>query len=155
MSDDKPRPHDETQPVRPEGAATLPPAPATDSPSATTADPVAAAPAATTASRRGFGERLRSLRGSDGGRAFGLAALIASALAGVIVGGLGFAAVHAIGDDHDRGGWTERHGPMGRDRDGDDGFDRGPMRGGMPGAPGGPGQLPPTTPPEDDDSSAG
>jgi hypothetical protein len=154
MSDDQkgtPRPDDETQPVRAEG---LPPAPATndapkdepnDAPSAAThapADPVAPAPAA----RRGFGERFRGLRRSDGSRAFGLAALIASALAGIIVGGLGFAAVHAIADDggRDRGGWLQQ-----RDAD-----DRGPGRGGMHGGPRGvPGQLPPTTPPDDDDSS--
>jgi len=150
MTDDKPRPDDETQPVRPEGAATLPPAPEVAaepaaSSTATTADPVAAEPAATTASRRGFGERVRSLRGSDGSRTFGLAALIASALAGIIVGGLGFAAVHAATDgDRDRGGWMQQ-----RDAD-----DRGPGRGGMHGGPPGvPGQLPPTTPPDDDDSS--
>ena len=140
MTDDKPRPDDETQPVRPEGAATIPPAP---EPAASRLPPRPA----TTASRRGFGERFRSLRGSDGSRTFGLAALIASALAGVIVGGLGLAAVHAIGDDggRDRGGWMQQ-----RDAD-----DRGPGRGGMHGGPRGvPGQLPPTTPPEDDDSGS-
>ncbi len=102
---------------------------------------------ATTTSRRGFGERFRSLRRSDGSRTFGLAALIASALAGVVVGGLGLAAVHAIGDDggRDRGGWMQQ-----READ-----DRGPGRGGMHGGPRGvPGQLPPTTPPEDDDAGS-
>ena len=124
MSDDNSR--DETQLVRPTGAAPEP-APAT---------------------RRGFRERLRSWRGSrDGGRTFGLAALIASALAGVIVGGLGFAAVDAAtGDDHGPGrdGWVQREG------------DRGPGgRGGMHGGPRGvPGQLPPTTAPEDDGSAS-
>lgn len=103
MSDD-----DQTQPVRPEATAaaeTPPPA----------------------AQRRGFRERLRSVRPSGGSRTFGLAALVASALAGIIVGGLGFAAVHAITDDrgrdHDRGAWVER-------RDGE-----GPGRGGMRGGP--------------------
>ena len=148
MTDEKPRPDDETQPVRPEGAAALPPAPAAEpaEPAATTADAVPAGPVANAAPRRGFGERFRSLRASDGSRTFGLAALIASALAGIIVGGLGFAAVHAIGDDggRDRGGWMQQ-----RDAD-----DRGPGRDGMRGGPHGvPGQLPPTTPPEDDDSS--
>ena len=138
MSDDQ-RPHDETQPVRPEGAAPLP-APPEPAP-ATTAEPVApAAPAA----RRGFRERLGSMRRVEGGdRTYGLAALIASALAGIIVGGLGFAAVHAIGDHggHDRGGWMQQ-----RDAD-----DHGPGRGGMHGGPPGmPGQVQPTTPPEDD-----
>lgn len=139
MSDD-----DQTQPVRP-GAPTpapaSPPAPAADAPTP------AADEAAATAERRGFRERLRSLRRSDGNRTFGLAALIASALAGVIVGGLGFAAVHAVTDDRgrdrDRGAWVER-------RDGDGPGDRG-MHGGPRGVPG---QLPPTTAPEDDDSSS-
>jgi hypothetical protein len=135
MSDDKPRDTpapqagDETQPVRAEG-----PGPAAEAPDV---------------QRRGFRERLRSVRRSDGSRTFGLAALIASALAGVIVGGLGAAAVGAITDDHDhdrgagRGGWVQR----------DD--DRGPGDRGMRGGPRGlPGQLPPTTAPEDDEGSA-
>lgn len=133
MSDDKPRPTDETRPVRPESGATLPPEPG-------------ATPAPTPA-RRGFRERLGALRRSDGSRTFGLAALIASALAGIIVGGLGFAAVHAITDDgpRDRGGWMQRH----------DAADDGPGRGGMHGGPRGvPGQLPPTTIPEDEDSGS-
>jgi hypothetical protein len=132
MSDDTP--HDETQPVRPAGAAPAPTAPA----DAATDPPVA---------RRGFRERLRTWRGSrDGDRTYGLAALIASALAGIIVGGLGVATFQAVTDDHgrDRDGWVQR----------DD--DRGPGdRGGMRGGPRGvPGQLPPTTAPEDEDSSA-
>ncbi len=149
MSDDQqgtPRPHDETQPVRPEGAASLPtppdtaaPAPAPAASEAPTHDPVA---------RRGFRERLGTLRRTEGGdRSYGLAALIASALAGIIVGGLGFAAVHAIGDDggRDRGGWMQQ-----RDAD-----DRGPGRDGMHGGPRGvPGQLPPTTPPDEDEGSS-
>jgi hypothetical protein len=145
MSDDQqgtPRPHDETQPVRPDGSASLPtppdsaaPAPAPAASEAPTHDPVA---------RRGFRERLGTLRRTEGGdRSYGLAALIASALAGIIVGGLGFAAVHAAGDDggRDRGGWMQQ-----RDAD-----DRGPGRDGMHGGPPGmPGQVQPTTPPEDD-----
>lgn len=162
MSDDKPRPADETQPVRPEGA-TLPGPPAATPATTPSADdgataPSAAAPGAAyvagpAPARRGFRERLRSLRSSDGSRTFGLAALIASALAGIIVGGLGFAAVHAVTDDGpgDRGGWMQR-GPMGGDRD--DVGGRGPMRGGMPGAPGLPGQVQPTTPPEDEDGGS-
>ena len=148
MSDDTPRPTDETQPVRPGGEPGLPPAPAaapTDDGAPAAASYAAPAPAAT--SRRGFRERLRTLRSSDGERSFGLAALIASALAGVIVGGLGFAAVHAVTDDgpRDRGGWMQQ-----RDTD-----DRGPGRGGMRGGPAGlPGQLPPTTAPEDGEGSA-
>ena len=148
MSDDTPRttPPDETQPVRP-GAA-LPPAP-DPAPAAGAAayEPGAAEPVA----RRGFRDRFRTLRTTDGSRTFGLAALVASALAGVIVGGLGGAVVHAVTDDHDRGGWMEQHGPDGRfggDRDGDGG--RGPMFGG----PGVPGQLQPTTPPEDDEDDS-
>lgn len=131
MNDDKP--HDETQPVRPASAA---PAPApTD---AATDPPVA---------RRGFRERLRTWRTSrDGDRTYGLAALIASALAGIIVGGLGVATFQAVADDHDR----DRDGWVQRDDDRGPG-DRGERRGGPRGAPG---QLPPTTPPEDEDSSA-
>jgi hypothetical protein len=150
MSDDTPRDTpapdagDETQPVRAEGAAPATPAPAP--PGQATAGPTPAAPAEPVAQRRGFRERLRTLRRSDGSRTFGLAALVASALAGVIVGGLGFAAVHAITDDrgrdHDRGAWVER-------RDGEGPGDRG-MRGGPRGVPG---QLPPATAPEDDDGS--
>ena len=132
MSDDQqgtPRPDDETQPVRPEAAA----AP----------DPVA---------RRGFRERLRNVRRAEGGdRSYGLAALIASALAGVIVGGLGLTAVHAIThdgpDDRFDRGWV-RH----RDDRGGPGFDD---RGGMHGGPRGlPGQVPPTTPPEEEGSNS-
>jgi hypothetical protein len=154
MSDDKPRdtqPDDETQPVRP-GAA-LPPAPAPDSADATAGDAAAGGPApapVAATGRRGFRERLRTLRRTEAGdRTYGLAALVASALAGVIVGGVGLAAVHAVTDDHRDGpGWGERHGPMGRDLGGDD--DRGPGFGG-PGHV--PGQLQPTTPPDEDDES--
>ncbi len=160
--------NDETQPVRPDGDATLPPAPSAEptSPAATTAEPVAAAPAP--AARRGFGERFRSLRRSDDGdRTYGLAALIASALAGVIIGGLGLAALQAIGHD---GPGDGREMVQRRDgsNEGGPGFDRrrgmpGDMPGGMPGGmpgdmpgdmhggpPGLPGQVQPTTPPEDD-----
>jgi hypothetical protein len=146
MTDEKPRPDDETQPVRPEGAASLPTPPDPTAPATTPA----ASEAHTTepVARRGFRERLGRLRRTEGGdRSYGLAALIASALAGIIVGGLGFAAVHAIGDDggRDRGGWMQQ-----READ-----DRGPGRGGMHGGPRGvPGQLPPTTPPEDEGSSS-
>ncbi|GAA1438592.1 hypothetical protein GCM10009641_44180 [Mycobacterium cookii] len=137
---------DQTQPVRPGAPAPTPaptpaPPPAAEAPSGS-ADGPGAAP---TAERRGFRERLRTLRRSDGSRTFGLAALIASALAGVIVGGLGFAAVHAVSDDRgrdrDRGAWVERRGD---DGPGERGLRRGPR--------GVPGQLPPTTVPQDDDS---
>ena len=141
MSDDKPRPDDETQPVRPEGKTA----------SQAAAEPAAAEPAdadpTPTAAGAGLPQRLGTWRRSDGDGTFGLAALIASALAGIIVGGLGFAAVHAITDDgdRDRGGWVQR-------RDGDEGPGG---RGGMHGGPRGvPGQLPPTTPPEGDDSDS-
>jgi hypothetical protein len=158
MSNDTPRDTptpDETQPVRP-GEAALPPAPAAITPSASAAAPAAASDAsaaayepgaATPPGGRGFRDRFRALRSSDGSRAFGLGALIASALAGVIVGGVGLTAVQAVTDDHRDGpGWGERHGPMGRDLD-DDG--RGPGLGG----PGGmPGQLQPTPPPDEDSS---
>ena len=147
MTDDKrpdPQPDDETQPVRP-GAA-LPPAPAAGAPAGGPAPDQVPAPG-----RRGFRERIRTLRRSEGGdRTFGLAALIASALAGVIVGGVGLAAVNAVTDDHRDGpGWGERHGPMGRDLG--DGDDRGPGFGGPGHAPG---QLQPTTPPDEDDEGS-
>ena len=147
MSDDTPRDMpaaDETQPVRPDAA--LPPAP-DPAPAAGAAayEPGAAQPVA----RRGFRDRFRTLRSTEGSRTFGLAALVASALAGVIVGGLGGAVVHAVTDDHGRGGpgWGERHGPMGRDLRDDD---RGPGFGGPRHMPG---QLQPTTPPDEDDDS--
>ena len=150
--------NDETQPVRPVGApvdqpADAPAAPGTpaapaapaETPAATAETPVVATPAAAPAGwegRRGFRERFRRLRtSSDGGsRTFGLAALIASALAGVIVGGLGLTAVQAMTHDHDgRPDWSQRQGPMGRDLGGgpgDRGDDRrGPMFGGPGGAP--------------------
>jgi hypothetical protein len=159
MSDDKPRdpqPDDATQPVRPGPGPTLPPPPAAaPAGSAYDAPPAGSAydapPAAAGSGRRGFGERFRTWRGSgEGGRTFGLAALIASALAGVIVGGLGFAAVHAVTDDgpHDRGGWMQREGIDGDDP-GQGPVGRGGMHGGPPGLPG---QVQPTTPPDDDDS---
>lgn len=117
-------------------------------PSAPDAAPPAGSYAGGPAQRRGFRERLRTLRRSeDGGRSFGLAALVASALAGVIVGGVGVAAVQAVTDDGP--GWGERHGPMGRDLGGDD--DRGGPGFGGPGR--APGQLQPTTPPDEDDDS--
>ncbi|WP_210438747.1 hypothetical protein [Nocardioides xinjiangensis] len=139
MNDDQqaaPRP-DETQPVRAAG-----PAPR-ESPRVAAETPAEAPPG-----RRRFRERLRSLRRSDGNRTFGLAALLASALAGVIVGGLGTAAVHAVTHDgpRDHGGWVHRDdrapGPDGRG-----GMERGPR--------GVPGQLPPTTPPEGEGSDSG
>ncbi len=168
MSNDKPgtgddtRPDDETRPVRPEGGTELPPAPAAapaaEGPAA--AEPAYAAGPAPVA-RRGFRERMRSLRSADGNRSFGLAALIASALAGIIVGGLGATALQAVGDDHDRGGRMDRmeqRGQIGRDRDGDRGG-RGPFGGGLPGAPGlqgqGQGQGQTAVPPGDDDSFNG
>lgn len=132
---------DQTQPVRPGASAPPPAAPGPAAPAAESAAPVV---------RRGFRERLRSVRRSDGSRAFSLGALVASALAGIIVGGIGMATVHAVTDDHrdgpgwDRGGWSQRR---------DD--DRGPGFGGMPGGPRGvPGQVQPTTPPEDDGSAS-
>lgn len=152
MSDDQqgtPRPDDETQPVRRDGG--LPPAP----------DPAVPAAGVTTSApdpvgRRGLRERFGSLSRTGGrDRTYGLAALIASALAGVIVGGLGLTAVHAVMDDHDgpgdRGGWAER-----RDDRGGPGFDRGfdgrdGLHGGPPGVPG---QVQPTTPPEEDEGSS-
>ena len=136
---------DETQPVRPDGVVTPAPVSIPDAPPAAEQAPAAPAPSAAPAARRGFRERFRAARQSDGDRAYSLGALIASALAGIIVGGIGLATVQAVADDgsRDRGGWVQRddHGP------GD--------RGGMDGGPHGvPGQLPPTTAPEDEDGSS-
>jgi hypothetical protein len=152
MTDEKPRgsqPHDETQPVRPEGAPVDQPA----AESAATPSAAPAAPVAEPAAKRGFRERFRRARGADGDRAFSLGALIASALAGIIVGGLGATAVHAVGHDGpDRGNWSQQRGPMGGNFDGPGGDQdggRGPFFGH-----GGemPGQVQPTTPPDESDS---
>lgn len=140
---------DETQPVRRDAAAPPPPAAGSlpTAPPVAEAGPAAAAPEQTPVARRGFRERFRAARRSDGSRAYSLGALIASALAGIIVGGLGFAAIDALaGDDHGpgRGGWVQRdddRGPGGR----------GDMHGGPPGVPG---QLPPTTAPDDEEGSS-
>ena len=145
MSDDKPRPDDETQPVRPEGGGAAPRAAPTPTRRARAGGDRGARrrpggpPRLPRAARRpapiGRRPRLRA------GRAHRLRA------GGIIVGGLGFAAVHAITDDgaRDRGGWVQQ-------RDADDRGSGG--RGGMHGGPRGvPGQLPPTTPPEDEDGS--
>jgi hypothetical protein len=153
MSDN---PHDETQPVRPAGTPPTPPTP--PQPPQPQPDPAAyAEPAAAgSAPRRGFRDRFRRIgRGGDtGGRAFGLGALVASTLAGVVVGGLGGVLVHAATDEGDRG-WDQRHevgsGRFGdRDEDGDHGVPGGPGSG-FPGAPPG---LPPSTAPDDDDSDS-
>ena len=147
MSDDNSR--DETQPVRPAGEqSALPTPPPSEDAAAAPAGP--AVPTAAGSGRRGFRDRFRTLRSSDGNRTFGLAALVASALAGAIIGGLGVTALQAVTDDHhDRDGWMEQGGPMGRD--GDDFGGRGPMHGGPPGVPG---QVQPTTPPDDEDGSS-
>ncbi|MDR7252342.1 hypothetical protein J2X46_001318 [Nocardioides sp. BE266] len=149
---EKDTPGDETQPVRPAGE-TAPDAPAaTPAPEAEATREAGPAAAASTAAATGPGwGRFRRWRNqSRGDRTFSLGALIASALAGLIVGGLGTAVVHAVTDDHDRGGWVERRGPMmGRDDRGGD--DRGPMFGGPRGVPG---QVQPTTPPEDDEGGS-
>ncbi|CAM3856758.1 hypothetical protein [Nocardioides zeicaulis] len=165
---EKDQPHDETQPVRPQAAAPQPapggggtptaepaaePAadPAVDR--ATTEQPAAGQPAPSAAYAppppppgRGWGRARRWRDQAPGDRAYGLGALIASALAGVILGTVGTAVFHAVADDHGPGDRFGQHGPM-PDRDGR----RGPMFGGGPGVPG---QLQPTTPPEDDDSSS-
>jgi hypothetical protein len=143
------KPGDETQPVRRQGEPESAPAsqPAPEPAPAPTGSASASGPApgpgpATSDPAAGSNQQ-------RGDRTFGLAALVASALAGVIVGGLGTAVVDAVTDDHDRGGWVERHGQMGRD--GDDFGGRGPMHGGPPGVPG---QVQPTTPPEDEGSTS-
>lgn len=130
--------NDETQPVRAEGT------------------PDAPAPEPAGSGRRGFRERLRTLRRSrDGSRTYGLAALIASALAGIIVGGLGSTALDAVTHDgqRDRDGWVQRDGRgPGLGGPGDM---RGEVRGDMRGGTSGPrGQVPPSTAPEDEGSAS-
>ncbi|RYB94857.1 hypothetical protein EUA93_11140 [Nocardioides oleivorans] len=166
MTDDKSpgvQPTDETQPVRPQGAPAdqapaQPAAPATDTAApATAAYAVPAAAVADPSARRGFRERFRRARSGDGNRAFSLGALVASALAGLIVGGLGVTAVHAIGHDGpDRGNVSQQRGPMGGDLDGPGGQPGRDGNGGPAFGQGGgmPGQVQPTTPPEDDDSGS-
>lgn len=168
---EKDQPHDETQPVRPQGTPADQPdaaspgvaASSADEPDARPADPGAAPlppaaghpypagayvpPAAPPGA--GWGRARRWRDQARGDRAYGLGALVASALAGVIIGGVGTAVFHAVTDDHGPGDRFGQFGPIG-DRDGDGGRDRGPMFGG----PGVPGQLQPTTPPEDDDSGS-
>lgn len=156
MSDD-----DQTQPVRPgdpaPAAAPSPAAsptpsltPSLNPPPAAGEGSIEAATPPPTTGRRGFRERFRAVRQSDGDRAYSLGALIASALAGVIIGGVGVTAVLAVtSDHHDRDGWMEQRGSMGRD--GDDFGGRGPMHGGPPGVPG---QVQPTTSPEDEGSAS-
>lgn len=107
MSNDTP-----TEPVRPASAG----------PDPTPTAPPAVPPAdEQVAEKRSFRDRFRRV-GSDGtGRTFGLAALIASTLAALIVGGFAGAAIHAGsdgvgGDRGDRGDrmsdrMGERHGP--------------------------------------------
>jgi hypothetical protein len=145
------KPGDETQPVRRQGEPEPPVAahPTPEQVPAATGSVPDPGPAPAI-SDPAAGSRFRRWRNQQrGDRTFGLAALLASALAGVIVGGLGTAVVAAVTDDHDRGGWVEQRGRMGRD--GDDFGDRGPMHGGPPGVPG---QVQPTTPPEDEDSTS-
>ena len=120
-----------------------------------------------TPTRRRFRDRFRRVGADGSSRTFGLAALVASTLAGVIVGGLGVTAVQAVTHDGPPGrggpGWSERGGPMGGPgapgapgRGDGSGQDGGPGLGGTGGVPGGvPGQVQPTTPPEDEGSGSG
>lgn len=133
-----------------------PQAPQAPEASATPATP----PAATEApAKRTFRERMSGA----GARLSGTRGLVAATLAALIVGGFGGAAIHAaVDDDHDERGpffRGDHRGDLGRDF----GDFRGPMgegeRPGPPGdffpqPPGGvPDQAPPTSTPEDGDSS--
>ena len=77
-----------------------------------------------------FRDRFKRVGADGSSRTFGLAALIASTLAGVIVGGLGGMALHAAVDDDgpDRG--VFRHGPGQWGPGGDGGGERGEHFGG-------------------------
>lgn len=148
MSDKNTPQADETAPIAGRPAAPAPaPAPAdpapADAPDAAAYDvpddPSRAGPTA----KRSWRERLRRGTAAGGGRTFGLGALIAGALAGLIIGGLGGGAIGAAlsGDDHDRG---DRFGQVERGFPGDG--DRG--RGGFGPGPGGTVPAPPTDVPE-------
>lgn len=121
---------DETQPVKGE------PHPQQSSEAAEPAEPVEPTEQETPKRSRiaGLRERARSIRGG----------MVAAVLAGVIVGGAGGFAVGALTTDH-HGPGDRGPGMMGRpfDRDGD-----GDGRGFRPD--GAPGQLPPTTAPEEE-----
>lgn len=157
-------PNPETQPVRPTDApadpAPVDPAPAAAAPAAAPADPAPVSAAPGQPAKRSLRDRFAG----TGDRLNGTRGLIAATLAALIVGGFGGAAIHAAvdGDRHEHGrffrGGDERPGERG-----DFGGFGGRMgEGERPGprgdffqqAPGGvPGQLPPTTTPEDGDSS--
>ena len=88
--------------------------------------------------RRRWRDRTLSFRG-----------VVAVALAGLVVGGLGGAAIHAVADgDHERDGRFGPPFPMERPY-GDRGFPDDDLRQGFP-PPGLPAPVPPTTSPDDD-----
>ena len=102
MSNDTP-----TEPVRPTGGGEPAPAQRPPAPPPTSDAPVSEKPS--------FRDRFRRVGGDGSSRTFGLAALLASTLAALIVGGLGGAAISAGLDDDDHGDrgdrMSERHGP--------------------------------------------
>lgn len=130
----------ETQPVR----SSPPVPPAAQEPEHAPVQPQGQSQAAPPAGPATWRERWRN----RGDRRFPLAALLASTLAALIIGGLGGAAIHAVVDDD--------HGPGARVGRPDD-FGRGPGHEGdrNRGGPGGaPGLLPPTIPPDTEDSTS-
>jgi len=90
----------------------------------TSTEPVAeepqAAPSEPTATKPRFRDRFQRVGADGSSRTFGLAALIASTLAGVIVGGLGGTALHAAVDDDGPDNGVFRHGPGPWDRGGEE-----------------------------------
>lgn len=120
------------------------------------AAPEPEAPAPAPAPRRTLRERFAG----TGDRVYGVRGLIAATLAALIVGGFGGAAIHAAvdGDRHERGPFFrgERPGDMGRDFGGRMGWGERPDGPGdyeRHAPPGFPGPVPPTTSPDDEETS--
>jgi hypothetical protein len=167
MSDKNPPPSDETAPIAgqrpPAGSAPAgaSPAPGASPASAPPADPPVAAYGSSaddpqgTPGKRSWRERLRRGTAAGGGRTFGVTALVAGTIAGLLVGGLGGVAIGAAFSDDDRRGDRIGHVERGYPGGSDDLRDHG----GPGSGPGGPIPLPPTdapgtTPPTEDEESA-
>jgi hypothetical protein len=164
MSDKNTPPADETAPIAGQRPAADPAAgPAASAPyDAASAGPPADAPydaapadgATGTTSGRSWRERLRRGTAGGGSRTFGLGALVAGTLAGLIIGGIGGATIAAAVSDHDDRG--ERIGHRERGFPGDHGSFGQLPRQVPPGAlPAPRSDAPESTPPTEDDDSDG
>lgn len=135
--------HDQTQPVRPAGDQQVPAAAHQEVGPAAEAQPVA---------RRRLRERLSRIRESGRRRTVGLAALVAATVAALVIGAVGGVAVRTAFDgDRGPGQHDDRAGQRFGERSGERLGEDGERRHGGPGRSGPLGQLPPVTPPEDDD----